>query len=128
MQQHQDSSYRPPWRSLLFTLLLTIGGELFALRWGQQAKLVLNGAIFFCVALYAVYVGIFCMTELPSRLIVFSFAAAMFGFLSAFVVETLQQKAIAISCGVGLFLFAAELMSRYYPDSVIDDLLRRRSK
>ncbi len=75
MQQPADSRYRPPWRSLIFSLLLTIVAELFALRWGQQAKLLLNGLIFFCFALYAVYVGIFCMTELPRRLIVFSFAA-----------------------------------------------------
>ena len=128
MQQQSDSSYRPPWRHLLLALTFAVAAELAAFRWGQEAKALLTGLIGFVFAIYAVYVGIFRVTGLWRRVIVFAFSAGMLCCLSALVVDTLQLKAIAISFGVGLLLVAAELKSKLYPDSVIDDILSGPSR
>ncbi|MGA3036968.1 MAG: hypothetical protein ABSE64_05735 [Vulcanimicrobiaceae bacterium] len=128
MRQQTDSAYRAPWRSALFGVLLTIVVDLMAFRWGQQLKVLLFELVGFGYAMYAVYVGIFRITGLWRRVIVFAFTAGCLSLLSALVVDTLQLRVIAISCGVGLLLFAALLMSKFYPNSVIGDLLSEPSR
>jgi hypothetical protein len=118
---------RPPWRSLLFSVLFAIVAEVIAARWGQQAKLLTQCVIFFSLTMYIVYIGVFLVTGLWRRLIVFTFSAAILSLLSTLVLETTQLKVIAVTCAVGLALLAAGLMSKFYPNSVIDDLLRERS-